>query len=70
MVFDKLMTFFEENPTVARAIFDKSVSAQVARAAARKAKDVALADASRDQIAAMGWTVEETRQGTIVKKAN
>lgn len=40
------------------------------RKAARKAKDFALADSIRDQIAAMGWTVEETRQGTIVKKAN
>ena len=41
MVFDKLMSYFEENPTVARAIFDKSVSAQVAREAARKAKETA-----------------------------
>ena len=40
------------------------------RKAARKAKDFALADSIRDQITAMGWTVEETRQGTIVKKAN
>ena len=40
------------------------------RKAARKAKDFALADSLRDQIAALGWTVEETRQGTIVKKSN
>lgn len=39
------------------------------RKAARKAKDFALADALRDKITALGYTVEETRQGTIVKKA-
>ena len=39
------------------------------RRAARKAKDFALADELRDRITALGYTVEETRQGTIVKKA-
>lgn len=39
------------------------------RKAARKAKDFALADRLRDKITAMGYIVEETRQGTIVKKA-
>ena len=39
------------------------------RKAARKAKDFALADKLRDEITAMGYIVEETRQGTIVKKA-
>lgn len=39
------------------------------RKAARKAKDFATADAIRDKIAEMGYIVEETRQGTIVKKA-
>ncbi|MBP1543184.1 MAG: cysteine--tRNA ligase, partial [Oscillospiraceae bacterium] len=39
------------------------------RKAARKAKDFALADSIRDRITAMGYIVEETRQGTIVKKA-
>lgn len=38
------------------------------RKAARKAKDFALADSLRDKIAQMGYSVEETRQGTIVKK--
>ncbi len=39
------------------------------RAAARKAKDFAKADALRDRITAMGYLVEETRQGTrVVKK--
>lgn len=39
------------------------------RKAARKAKDFALADQIRDKITSMGYIVEETRQGTIVKKA-
>lgn len=38
------------------------------RAAARKAKDFAKADALRDQITAMGYIVEETRQGTKISK--
>ena len=38
------------------------------RAEARKAKDFALADKLRDEIIALGYTVEETRQGTIIKK--
>jgi len=40
MVYDKLMTFFEENPSVARAIFDKAMTAARAREAARRARDI------------------------------
>lgn len=39
------------------------------RREARKNKDFALADSIRDQIAAKGYIVEETRQGTNIKKA-
>ena len=39
------------------------------RKAARKEKNFALADELRDKITALGYIVEETRQGTIVKKA-
>ena len=39
-VSDKLMTFLEENPAVARAIFDKAMAASRAREAARKARDL------------------------------
>lgn len=39
-----------------------------ARAAARKAKDFAEADRLRDAIAAMGYRVKETRQGTQIEK--
>ena len=38
------------------------------RAAARKAKDFAKADELRDKITAMGWVIEETRQGTKIRK--
>ncbi len=38
------------------------------RKAARKAKDFAEADRLRDEIAARGWVVEETRQGTKISK--
>ncbi len=39
------------------------------RAEARKAKNFALADELRDKISAMGYIIEETRQGTTIKKA-
>ncbi len=40
LVADKLMTYFEENPSVARAIIDKALNAQRAREAARKAREL------------------------------
>ncbi|MBQ7547718.1 MAG: DNA topoisomerase (ATP-hydrolyzing) subunit B [Clostridia bacterium] len=41
VVCDKLMTYFEENPQVAKAIFSKALDASRAREAARKARDLA-----------------------------
>ncbi|MBR3267648.1 MAG: cysteine--tRNA ligase [Oscillospiraceae bacterium] len=38
------------------------------RKEARKAKDFAKADALRDQIAALGWEIRETRAGTEITK--
>lgn len=40
MVTEKLAIFFEENPAVARAIIDKSMTASRAREAARKAREL------------------------------
>lgn len=40
LMSDKLMTFLEENPAVARAIFDKAMAASRAREAARTARDL------------------------------
>ena len=41
MMYEKLMTYFEENPSVAKAIFNKALDASRAREAARKARDSA-----------------------------
>ena len=41
LVYDKLTTYFEENPTVARTIIDKSLGASRAREAARRTREVA-----------------------------
>lgn len=40
MVYTKLMEFFEENPGVAKAIFEKATQAARARAAAKKAREL------------------------------
>ncbi|MBC8570635.1 DNA topoisomerase (ATP-hydrolyzing) subunit B [Zongyangia hominis] len=40
MVYEKLGTFFEENPAVARSILDKSINASKAREAARRAREL------------------------------
>ena len=40
IVTEKLMNYFEENPTVAKTIFDKSVQAKKAREAAKKAREL------------------------------
>ena len=39
MLYEKLKTYFEENPAVAKAIFEKSLGAARAREAARKARE-------------------------------
>lgn len=41
LVYDQLSTYMEENPSIAKAIFDKALAASRAREAARKARDLA-----------------------------
>lgn len=41
MIYEKMMTYFEENPQAAKAIFNKALDASRAREAARKARDSA-----------------------------
>ncbi|MCL2106632.1 MAG: DNA topoisomerase (ATP-hydrolyzing) subunit B [Oscillospiraceae bacterium] len=41
LVYEKLMYYFEENPSIAKAIFAKALDASRAREAARKARDLA-----------------------------
>lgn len=41
MLYEKMMTYFEENPNVAKMIFSKALDASRAREAARKARDTA-----------------------------
>ncbi|MCL2023492.1 MAG: DNA topoisomerase (ATP-hydrolyzing) subunit B [Oscillospiraceae bacterium] len=41
LIYDKLTTYFEENPAVAKSIFSKALDASRAREAARKARDLA-----------------------------
>ena len=55
----------EEESDIPAEILD--LAAQ--RAEARKAKNFALADELRAKIAEMGYIIEETRQGTNIKKA-
>lgn len=40
MVYEKLTTFFEENPSIAKSIIDKSVNACRAREAAKRAREL------------------------------
>lgn len=67
---------FEELVGVLGILFEKEeeipediIALVQKRKEARKNKDFALADSIRDEITAKGYIVEETRQGTNIKKA-
>ncbi|WP_283674044.1 DNA topoisomerase (ATP-hydrolyzing) subunit B [Butyricicoccus sp. Marseille-Q5471] len=54
MVGDKLMTFFEENPAVARTIIEKAQAASRARMAAQKAREMTRRKSALDSAALPG----------------
>ena len=54
IVYEKLMNYLEENPAVARMIFDKSVQAQKAREAAKRARDLTRRKSALDGMALPG----------------
>lgn len=70
------LTLFEELADVLGLLYRKEeeeIPAEITalaeqRAAARKAKDFALADILRCKITELGYVIEETRQGTVIRK--
>lgn len=63
MVSEKLMTFFEENPAVARAIMDKSMTASRAREAARKARELTRRKSALETAALPGKLADCSQRG-------
>ena len=59
MVYSKLMAYFEENPSVAKAIFSKALDASRAREAARKARDLARKKASTGEGGALPGKLQD-----------
>lgn len=69
IVTEKLMNYFEENPTEARAIFEKSLTAQAAREAAKKAKETARRKSAMESASLPGKLAdcsEKTTEGTEI----
>ncbi len=69
-IFDKLTSVLGilYNRKQAEEIPSEVMELVAQRQEARKAKDFKLADEIRDKIAALGYTVKETRQGTEITK--
>ncbi|MDR2752793.1 MAG: DNA topoisomerase (ATP-hydrolyzing) subunit B [Oscillospiraceae bacterium] len=62
MVYEKLTTFFEENPAVAKAIFSKALDASRAREAARRARDLARKKGGADGASLPGKLMDCTEK--------
>ncbi len=58
MVYDKLMAFLEENPEVARSVFEKSVAASKAREAAKKARETARRKSAMESASLPGKLID------------
>ena len=64
LVINKLMDYLEENPSVARAIFDKSLQAQRAREAAKKARESARRKSALESSSLPGKLADCSERGT------
>ena len=61
MIYEKLMTFFEENPAVIKAIYAKALDAARAREAARRARDLARRKSALEEIPfQVNWPTAQT----------
>ncbi len=70
--FDRILAVLDVPAAGGRAdndIPDEVTALVEQRAEARKAKDFAAADAIRDKLLALGWTVKDTPDGPVVKPA-